>query len=177
MPIIFFGSADYPYFYVLKGEISGYFRSESATIPAGRKRELLAHFPVRRLRSAHRKLGRPRKEPYPNQLAPRHRVDNIAKDLPESAWETITWREGSKGLLTKQFAFMRVQRTTDRRGTGPIGWLICERPLPGHEGDWKWYFSNLPGDTSHERLVPLAPRRHEIERYYEDAKDELGLDH
>ena len=124
-----------------------------------------------------RKLGRPRKEPYPNQVAPRHRVDDIAKDLPESAWETITWREGSKGLLTKQFAFMRVHRTTDRRGTGPIGWLICERPLPGHEGEWKWYFSNLPEDTSHERLVRLAHRRHEIERYYEDAKDELGLDH
>jgi len=72
---------------------------------------------------------------------------------------------------------MRVHRTTNRRGTGSIGWLICERPLPGHEGDRKWYFSNLPEDTPHERLVRLAHRRHEIERYYQDAKDELGLDH
>ena len=89
----------------------------------------------------------------------------------------LTLRQGSRGPFTKQFAFMRVHRTTNRRGTGPIGWLIFERPLPGHEGDRKWYFSNYPEDTSCERLVELAHRRHEIERYYEDAKDELGLDH
>ena len=71
----------------------------------------------------------------------------------------------------------RLPKTGDPSGTGPIGWLICERPLPGHEGDWKRYFSNLPEDTSHERLVQFAHRRHEIERYYQDAKDELGLDH
>ncbi len=70
-----------------------------------------------------------------------------------------------------------VLRIIDRRGTGPIVWLICTRPLPGDGGDPKWYLSNLPEDTLPEGLVELAYRRHEIERYYQDAKNELGLDH
>lgn len=49
--------------------------------------------------------------------------------------------------------------------------------MPSHEGDRKWYFSNLPEDTPQERLVGLEHRRHEIELYYQDGKDELGLEH
>jgi len=120
--------------------------------------------------------GRPRKKPYPNQLAPRCRVGDIAKSLPESAWKTIAWREGSKGVMTKQFAF-GCTGPPIAGARGPIGWLICERPLRGHEGDRKSYFSNLPEDRPHKRLVQLAHRRHEIERYCEDAKNEQGLDH
>ena len=58
-----------------------------------------------------------------------------------------------------------------------LGWLIHERPLPGEEGDCKWYFSNLGEGAEPERLVELAHRRHEIERFYQDAKNELGFDH
>lgn len=51
------------------------------------------------------KTGRPRKKPYPGQLALRRRVDDTAKSLPESAWKTITWREASKGLLNEAVRF------------------------------------------------------------------------
>jgi SRSO17 transposase len=120
--------------------------------------------------------GTPRKKPYPNQLAPRRKACDIAASLPVDAWQTITWREGSYGPLSKQFAFTRAYRA-NQKGTGPLGWLIHERPLPGEEGDCKWYFSNLGEGAEPERLVELAHRRHEVERFYQDAKNELGFDH
>ena len=61
--------------------------------------------------------------------------------------------------------------------TGPEGWLIGERPLPGERGDAKWYFSTLPADTPPARLLAVAHQRWVIEQFYEDAKGECGLDH
>ena len=40
----------------------------------------------------------------------------------------------------------------------------------------KYWFSTLPRDTSLERLVTLAHARWVIEQFYEDAKQECGLD-
>jgi hypothetical protein len=63
--------------------------------------------------------------------------------------------------------------------TGPEGWLLGERPLPGHPGEPKQYFLWLPGwplETPLARLVALAHARWAIEQTYEDAKGECGLD-
>lgn len=130
--------------------------------------------------------GRP-KLPRP---APLHTARAITAVLPDDAWWSVTWREGTKGALTKQFAAIRAHWATGnpevgphgrsaqhgRMRTGPAGWLIAERPLPGDTGDQKWYFSNLPAETSLERLVELAHARWPIEQFYEDAKGECGLD-
>ena len=61
--------------------------------------------------------------------------------------------------------------------TGPEGWLLGERPLPGERGEVKWYYSNLSADTPLQRLVEVAHSRWPIEQFYEDAKGECGLDH
>ena len=63
--------------------------------------------------------------------------------------------------------------------TGPVGWLLGERPLPGHQGEAKQFFLWLPGwplETPLARLVTLAHARWAIEQAYEDAKGECGLD-
>jgi SRSO17 transposase len=86
--------------------------------------------------------------------------------------------------------------------TGPEGWLLAERPvsaptsqepstdepLPPDDPtkqeaagepeavETKYWFSSLPPDTSLERLVTLAHARWVIEQFYEDAKQECGLD-
>jgi SRSO17 transposase len=129
-----------------------------------------------------RKRGHPRK-PRP---APRHDAQAITKAQPEEAWQTVEWREGSRGPLRKQFVAIRVHagtgcarhsETHGRSWTGPEGWLLGERPLPGEEGKPKWFFSSLPADTPLSRLVELAHLRWPIEQFYEDAKGECGLDH
>jgi SRSO17 transposase len=126
--------------------------------------------------------GQPKK-PHP---APLYEAKAVLEALPAEHWQPITWREYDDVALRKQFAAVRVHWATggaqfstshSRVCTGPEGWLLGERPIPGEHGDLKWYFSNLPADTPLHRLVELAHSRWPIEQFYEDAKGECGLDH
>jgi len=130
----------------------------------------------------YRGIGRPRLP----RSAPLHTAEALSRARPQEAWRTITWRDGTKKTLCKQFVAIRAHRATgnpaqgrrsshSRVSTGPEGWLLAERPVPGHDGDVKWYYSNLPPDTHLERLVALAHSRWVIEQFYEDAKGECGL--
>jgi SRSO17 transposase len=126
-------------------------------------------------------LGQPPKE----RPAPLYSADEVLGSLPEDAWREVSWREGNKGTLSKRMVAVRMHRGTgsDRRHsvshgrvqTGPEGWLIGERPLVGHGGESKYYFSTLPQATSLKRLTELAHSRWAIEQFYEDAKGECGL--
>lgn len=102
------------------------------------------------------------------------RADAVMHQIPRRKWQTIRWREGTKGWLRKKFAAVRAYRVVgDERKT--LGWLIGERPGYAQKGDWKYYFSDFPVDTPLEKLVDYAHRRWHIDRFYEDAKNELGL--
>jgi SRSO17 transposase len=142
--------------------------------------------------------GQPRK-PRP---APLYTVKELIAALPTSAWQTISWREGTKGTMQIQAVALRVHWATgsslhstshSRVHTGPEGWLLAERPVPETAADdppstpdapqekeeekIKYWFSVLPPETSLQRLVLLAHARWVIEQFYEDAKQECGLDH
>jgi len=128
-----------------------------------------------------RQRGQPKK-PRP---AARHAAQAVTATQPEEAWQMVEWREGSQGPLRKQVLARRVQagtgwarhsETHGRSWTGPQGWLLGERPLPGEDGEPKWFFSSLPADTALSRLVELAHLRWPIEQFYADAKGECGLD-
>lgn len=128
---------------------------------------------------------RGRGQPKKPRPAPRHTAAAVLAALPEDAWQTVRWREGTRGVLQKQVAAMRTHWATGsprhsathgRVSTGPEGWLLGERPLPGHAGEPTYYFSSLPADTPLPRLVALAHSRWTIEQFYEDAKGECGLD-
>jgi SRSO17 transposase len=129
--------------------------------------------------------------PPARRPAPLWDAETLTGCLPDDAWETVTWREGTKATRAKQFVAVRVHRATGgpdsgrsiahhRISTGPEGWLLAERPVPGESGDAKWYFCWLPhlqpSDTPLTRLVTLAHSRWVIEQFYEDAKGECGLD-
>jgi SRSO17 transposase len=122
--------------------------------------------------------------------APLYRVEAVIATQDESAWQTIIWREGTKGPLRKQFLAIRAHRATGNPATGPHGrsvhhgtmstgregWILAERPVPGDEGERKWYYANLPATATLHRLVTIAHSRWLIEQFYEDGKGECGLD-
>ena len=131
-------------------------------------------------------MGQPPK-PRP---APLYTAEGLLGELPEEAWVAVSWREGSKGALGKRMAAVRAHWGTGsprhstshaRVFTGPEGWLIGERPAvkegaeKEEQGKTKYYFSDLPEDTSLERLAGLAHGRWAVEQFYEDAKGECGL--
>lgn len=134
------------------------------------------------LPSRPRGRGQPKK-PRP---APLYEARAVLAALAEDRWQPSTWREHDDVVLRKQFAAVRVHWATGgapfstshhRVSTGPEGWLLGERPVPGERGDLKWYFSTLPADTPLHRLVEVAHSRWPIEQFYEDAKGACGLDH
>lgn len=102
------------------------------------------------------------------------RADAVMHGIPRRKWETIRWREGTKGWLGKKFVAVRAYRTVDGE-VKKLGWLIGERPGYGKTGEWKYYFSNFPADALLEKLVDYVHRRWYIDRFYEDAKNELGM--
>jgi SRSO17 transposase len=107
------------------------------------------------------------------------RAKALAFGLPASAWQTITWREGSTDWLTSRFARLRVRAAHRDEGlTEPRAeeWLLIEWPQNEQEPT-KYWLSTLPDDIAFGRLVDLAKLRWRIERDYQDLKQELGLDH
>jgi SRSO17 transposase len=102
------------------------------------------------------------------------RADAVMHQFHRRKWHTIRWREGTKGWLGKKFIAVRACRTVDGKPRTP-GWLIGERPGYGQkEGKWKYYFSDFSSDIPLKRLVEYVHRRWHIDRFYEDAKNELG---
>ena len=103
----------------------------------------------------------------------------LAQDLPNSAYQTIAWREGTNKILSSRFATVRVCEghryylCSDRPSEE---WLLIEWP----EGDpepTKYWFSNLEAAISLEKLVDAAKLRWRIERDYQELKQEIGLGH
>ncbi len=130
-----------------------------------------------------------RGQPPKERPAPLYTAKEMIGSLPEEAWAEVRRREGTKGTLGKRVTAVRTHWGTgsprhstshERVVTGAEGWLIGERPLKAgaeekYAAETNYYFSDLPEDTSLERLATLAHSRWAIEQFYEDAKGECGL--
>jgi SRSO17 transposase len=121
-------------------------------------------------------LGRPRTRPRLAKNAPRPReLREIAAGLPRSAWTRYAIKEGSKGPLVAEFAFLRV--TTVRAGLpGPRVWAMFRRGL-GSQPELKFYLSNASLACARRDLAHLSGMRWPIETALEEGKGEVGMDH
>jgi SRSO17 transposase len=116
------------------------------------------------------------RKPTRQQLVPgeaeTQTVRALVAALPASAWRRYTIKEGSKGPLVAEFAFLRVVAV--REGLpGPDVWLIARRHLA--TGELKLYLSNAPADTAPRPLVRISGMRWPIETSFEDSKQLLGM--
>jgi SRSO17 transposase len=106
-------------------------------------------------------------------------VKALALGLPEAAWQTVTWREGSTDWLSSRFARLRVRAAhRDERLAEPRAeeWLLIEWPEDEAEPS-KYWLATLPEDIAFTALVGLTKLRWRIERDYQELKQELGLGH
>lgn len=112
------------------------------------------------------RLKTPSNQPY--------RVDDLLKRLPKTAWVRGTVKEGSKGPIVCDFAFVRVTET--RQGLpGPRVWLIIRRNVT-NPSEVKFYLSNAPEDIATAELVRMCGIRWPVEMTFEEGKGEVGMD-
>lgn len=92
----------------------------------------------------------------------------------------VTWRQGTKGELSGEFAIVRVRPADGAEGTmgvhlpGDAAWLVCERLS---NGDKKFALVNLPASASRKDIVTALKARWSCEQAHQQMKEELGLDH
>jgi SRSO17 transposase len=106
-------------------------------------------------------------------------AEDIASSLSPETWETITWREGSAGILSSRFARVRVRaahRDYNRSTPRDEEWLLVEWPSE-EEKPSKFWLATVPENIGFDRLVELAKLRWRIERDYQELKQEVGLGH
>jgi hypothetical protein len=88
-------------------------------------------------------------------------VNQLAAGIPKEGWTRATIKEGSKGPIICDFAFLRL---TESRGNlpGPEVWLIIRRNLDD-PSIVKYYFSNAPATTPVIKFVRISGMRWPIE--------------
>jgi SRSO17 transposase len=108
-------------------------------------------------------------------------VKTLAQTLERTR---VTWRQGVKGPLEGEFAWVRIWPTPRWQN----GRAATDVPVPAVEGRWllvdwradgsvKYAISNLPEDASMAEAVALWKQRWQVEQGYQQLKEELGLDH
>ena len=103
-----------------------------------------------------------------------YRVDDLVRRLPKTAWVRGMVKEGSKGPIICDFAFVRV--TEARQGLpGPRVWVVLRRNL-ANPSVVTFAFSNAPETIDVLELVRLRGMRWPVELTFEESKTELGMD-
>lgn len=126
--------------------------------------------------------GRPPKRWYlPADSTPPVAVKRLAETLERTSF---SWRQGSKGPLHAEFAWVRVW-PAHRWGMGRAAddvpdpaaearWLLVEWRT---DGSIRYALSNLPATATLEEVVGVWKTRWQVEHGYQQLKEELGLDH
>ena len=103
------------------------------------------------------------------------RADELVGRIPREAWLRATIKEGSKGPLVCDFAFLRVTEARQGQPAGEV-WLVIRRNVLTPT-EIKFYFSNAPADTPLTELVRVCGMRWPIESIFKEGKGEVGFDH
>jgi len=126
--------------------------------------------------SGNLKTGRPRSGPRVARNQPAaQEVRQMAAELPTEVWKRYTIKEGAKGPISADFAFVRAVRKRRRR-PGHEVWVIFRRSA-SDPTEIKYYLSNAPAEIAKTDLVRQSGLRWPVETAIEEAKSELGMDH
>ncbi|MGH8458853.1 MAG: IS701 family transposase, partial [Nevskiales bacterium] len=127
------------------------------------------------------KRGRPRRYP-PLEALPRPQdLETVAEQLPVSAWRTVAWRQGSRGIERSRFARIAVWAAHGRRKQQHpprvAEGLLVEWPKKSQQPAKYWLAQLGQQPVGLRRSVRIAKARWRVELDYRELKEELGLDH
>ena len=130
-----------------------------------------------------RKQGRRRLYPrLARKTLPACEVRNLVRYSPvfqQQEWEPVRIKEGENGPMVWEIMHARFYRKKPDGLVGPVGYLIAARNALNRD-EVKYFVSNqLPGEigVTLEGLLGVGFSRWPIERCFQQAKDELGMDH
>ncbi|MFE6427193.1 MULTISPECIES: IS701 family transposase [Streptomyces] len=110
----------------------------------------------------------------PRYRTPPHAVSVLASEAGDGRFTEVTWRRGSKGVMTSRFAVLTV------RPAGKQSLAAVQEAGGGRnrqDAPTGYWISNLPVTTPVTDLVRWAKMRWRIEHDYRELKHGLGLDH
>jgi SRSO17 transposase len=102
-------------------------------------------------------------------------VQAWAAAQPEEAWQRITTRNSTKGILQVDVLIQRVWVWNKEEVSARQWSLIIRREVDSRE-TIKYSLSNSPESTSAERLAFMQGQRYFVERAFQDAKGTAGMD-
>ena len=106
--------------------------------------------------------------------APAVRVDRWAEQQPVEAWQPVTLRNGTKGVLRVEILHRTVW-LWDGEEPQARPWQVIVRREIGTPTEIKYSLSNAPADTPVSRLAFMQGQRYWIERALQQGKQEVGL--
>jgi SRSO17 transposase len=116
-------------------------------------------------------MGRPRTRSRLSE--PPRRVEALL-GRKGPVWKRFYIKDTDKGPVVWEVRAIRFF-PWEENSVGEEGWLLIARNVL--DGEVKYFFSNAPKETPLETLLHVAFSRWHIERLFEDAKGQVGLDH
>ena len=107
-------------------------------------------------------------------------AENVARSLPDDAWQCLSAGEGTKGPRLHDWAYLPLahlgadEYVDAAEGLWTRGLLIRRHRA---DGELAYFSTWCPAGTPIETLVTIEGHRWSIEDAFETAKNELGLDH
>ena len=98
----------------------------------------------------------------------------VATWAPER-WSKIITQFGEKGPIGHEWAAMRVVECR-KKMPGPERWLLARRSS-SKPSEIAYYLADAPPTTPLGALARVASSRYTIEQCFEEAKDDVGMDH
>jgi SRSO17 transposase len=102
-----------------------------------------------------------------------YRVRELAASTPENSWKFLSCGNGAKG--PRYYEWVRYPLNCPDAPQWER-WLLIRRHLTEKE-NVAYYIAYAPKETSLENLVKVAGIRWTVERCFQEAKGEVGLDH
>jgi SRSO17 transposase len=125
----------------------------------------------------------PERTSYKGRTPIRRKANSAATEVqawaaaqPEEAWQRITTRHSTKGILQVDVLVKRVWVWNKEESSARYWSLIVRREVDSRE-TIKYSLSNAPEGTSADRLAFMQGQRYFVERAFQDAKGTAGMDH